>query len=684
MWGSNYYGQCGDGNTLPIKIIEYIYEGYAPNQEPVSEEDDYEYDDEYSDYSMSDIYMLDQCFSYSDDSLASLGADDSTASFSNLEPYTDYIFYLLRERETEDPLSAENVLYITQETSDGDGRLSIMYIPREMVSDAEGFVVKQWEYVESEIEDGDLGDESEVPDGLWLAGLETLVYDGTKQLQDIRVYDGKTLLTEKTDYTLSYKNNKNAYTLKPADAGFDSKKAPQLTVVMKGNYSGSQTIYFNIDPLSIEGVAFDGIQKKKGKILYPVLLWNGRALKEKTDYTVNGGQITGKGNFSGTRDVLSDESETVTMSKVKIGKIDALTYKGSAYTTEDMKDILEDKLTYNGVALVNGSDYMISKIINGKNIGAMTIVVQGLKNKESKIGPLSGEKRINIKIAPYNLSGNDISVTDKYGSDDITTEHKKGGAKPTIKVLFNGNVLKQGRDYTIAYTNNKTTVGNIKKPTIIVSGKGNYTGKRTVEFVISQKPFTEEAGIRVLASDIVMSKNTKKYQTKIQVFDSDGVLLKPGQDYDKNIVYKRGNVALDKNSTVDIGDEITVEITGSGKDYSSDTITATYRVLPATTDISKAAIKIKDQSYTGHEIKITGTSQILSASIGKSKTALNISVDGGKTGDFIVVPGSYTNNVQKGTAKVTLKGINGYGGYKTVSFKIGTRSILEWWKGLFG
>ena len=40
------------------------------------------------------------------------------------------------------------------------------------------------------------------------------------------------------------------------------------------------------------------------------------------------------------------------------------------------------------------------------------------------------------------------------------------------------------------------------------------------------------------------------------------------------------------------------------------------------------------------------------------------------TGDFMVVPGSYMKNVDKGSDQVTLKGINNYSGVKVVKFKI--------------
>ncbi len=128
---------------------------------------------------------------------------------------------------------------------------------------------------------------------------------------------------------------------------------------------------------------------------------------------------------------------------------------------------------------------------------------------------------------------------------------------------------------------------------------------------------------------------------------------------------------------------ITVLVTGRGG-YSEDTVEATYTILPAGTvnDISKATIKIKNQSYNkGNPICITSQDQLLQATIGKGKTPLKLSTDGGETGDLMVVPGSYVANKYKGTAQVTFMGIGNYSGTKTVKFKIGTRSILDIWFG---
>lgn len=86
---------------------------------------------------------------------------------------------------------------------------------------------------------------------IWVAGFqresEDFVYSGQKITQDIRVYHKETLLKEKTDYTLSYKNNVNA-------AAYNTAKAPGVTITLKGQYSGSVTLYYTIRPLDINAI----------------------------------------------------------------------------------------------------------------------------------------------------------------------------------------------------------------------------------------------------------------------------------------------------------------------------------------------------------------------------------------------------------------------------------------------
>lgn len=119
----------------------------------------------------------------------------------------------------------------------------------------------------------DLPEDGVIPNGLWAAGITDATYTGTAITQSFRLYDSTKRLKEKTDYTVSYKNNKVAYTYTDedhtafeqtlADTGkrtrictFDPVQAPQVIIKMKGNYAGTRIIYFRILSADITEEAF--------------------------------------------------------------------------------------------------------------------------------------------------------------------------------------------------------------------------------------------------------------------------------------------------------------------------------------------------------------------------------------------------------------------------------------------
>ena len=85
---------------------------------------------------------------------------------------------------------------------------------------------------------------------LTIEGLTDCVYDGSeKKLTGLSHQTGENetkQLAENTDYTASYSNNVNPYTLNPNDAGFDPEKAPKVTLYGTGNYCGKAEHYFTI------------------------------------------------------------------------------------------------------------------------------------------------------------------------------------------------------------------------------------------------------------------------------------------------------------------------------------------------------------------------------------------------------------------------------------------------------
>ena len=102
---------------------------------------------------------------------------------------------------------------------------------------------------------------------------------------------------------------------------------------------------------------------------------------------------------------------------------------------------------------------------------------------------------------------------------------------------------------------------------------------------------------------------------------------------------------------------------GTGKGNYTGSISTVYRVVNAS--VSKAKVKIKDQVYTGKEV-VPAKSDI-EIRIGKDAPL--------KSSDYEII--AVENNVKKGTATVTIRGLDNYGGTKKVKFKIVPKSIFH-------
>lgn len=88
-------------------------------------------------------------------------------------------------------------------------------------------------------------------------------------------------------------------------------------------------------------------------------------------------------------------------------------------------------------------------------------------------------------------------------------------------------------------------------------------------------------------------------------------------------------------------------------------------------DISKAKAFIKDQVYTGDEIRLTNEDILIN--------------NGAVPADGFEILG-YSNNVEPGTAKVVVRGIGNYGGTVTFKFKIVKQPVpgnwIASWRGI--
>ena len=591
-----------------------------------------------------------------------------------------------------------------------------------------------------EVEPEDIPEEG-IPDGMWIAGVKDVVYTGQPIKQDIRVYDGKTRLAEKTDYTLTYKNNTNA-----AEKG--AEKAPSIIVTGKGNYEGKTTITFTILPQSIEMdnemiVADDLTVAFTGKAQKPVLtvLFNGKKLAVKKDfvmtckgsptgsYTEEGVYevvLNGIGNYTGSRVLNYTITKTIPISKVKVSTIKVQHYTGKKiepeftlkYGKDELKEgvdyfvtylnnveigkaavliegigkysgirrtefkiegtaITKAKVTglqntvYNGklqtatpvltvkngkeeVILTEGVDYTVT-YQNNKNTGNAKVIFTGING-------FYGTMKKTFKITPFDLK-TDTAEQFKVESG-ISTAFVKTGATPKPVITFNGTVLTEGKDYTLKYANNKkvASAGDLKAPTVTITGKGNFKGSRTVTFDIVPQNLSN---LSLEAADKVFQNKVKNYTTKFDVLDSNGKKLAVKKDYEiVNYTYADGSEVKDTD-IIPAGTEIFVTVKAKEGSGFTGELTGSYRVVQA--DISKVAAKVADQTYTGSAIKP-----------GKEDITLTMKKVPLTADDYEIV--SYSNNVKKGTANVIIRGVGNYGGTKKITFKIKSKKVgFLWW-----
>ena len=484
---------------------------------------------------------------------------------------------------------------------------------------------------------------------IWASSIEDQSYTGAAVKPAVRVYFGNKRLTEKTDYTIAYKNNRQ-----PGTA--------ELVITGKGNYTDKKTLHFKILPkdiadkdIIIEDMAY--ADNGKPHKTAPSVIYNGKKLKAGRDFDITYGEgdytaagvyyavITGKGNFTGTYDRVKTTiiDKNMLVNKAKIARIPNQEYR------KGQEIILADSMvnvTLNGMTLVKDTDYTVS-YVNNQNVGKASVVIKG-------IGKYAGTKTASFKIVrtPVNLA--EASFTCDF---DRETVFSKGGCKPVPKVSYDGETLQNGTDYTISYKNNKKCGTAL----LTVKGKGNYKGSRTFEFTVKPK---ELSAVAVRTVDTVYVNKANKYQSKPVLTDTDGNVLKAGTDYTVTR-YEHDGKTLGKQDCPPENAVITVTIEGKGS-YQG-TCTAAYQ-LRTGTSLKNAKITVANQIYTGVSIK-PEENAITGASIKKNGTVEDLVY--GR--DYEIA--AYGTNIKKGIGTVVLRGLGNYYGEKTVKFKITGKSV---------
>lgn len=421
-------------------------------------------------------------------------------------------------------------------------------------------------------------------------------------------------------------------------------------------------------------------------------------------------------NYAGTK-TLSFEIVGTSLNKVKIAGLSAtVEYTGKAITMADLFNEKDKKLESTwktvtlyqydkekqaNVPLVENKDYTVAMDNNG-SIGKFSLVFTGING-------YSGTIKKTITVKAFNLKNNKDGKLEIKVLETPAT-YTKAGVKPQVQVTFDGNTLKEGVDYTLAYKNNTKIVADYTllksgKPTVTVKGKGNYTGSNASAFFNIKK--ADIAGVTITLSDVAYnakSSGKNGYFMKATPKLMDGAkAISAGKnkdveafkrtDYSYTYAYdtvledgtkKYAGTVVQATDKVAPGTVIKVNLTVKCSEKSSYTsaengtvLTGYYRVIDNATNISKFSVKVKDlKKLAYNDSKAVMPLKASDIEISYKKKV------GGKNTTIVLDPSDYeivsiSNNKLIGKATVVIRGKNEYGGEKTFSFNIKARSFAN-------
>ena len=463
--------------------------------------------------------------------------------------------------------------------------------------------------------------------GAVFSNITACTFTGSEQKPTATVKIGTTTLAANADYELSYKNNINAGT-------------GTITATGKGNYSGSSKTTFTIAARAITSCKAEYSKEMiyTGSEVKPSvkLTYGSYELKAGTDYTVSYSnninetdsasiRITGNGNFSGTQTCTFKITKIVTNindSSISIASIGDKEYQGGEAIIPKLR------ITQDGVTLVEGESYTIT-VTNNKTVGSTaTITIQG-------IGAYTGTRSLTFKIVAADITGAEVALVQR------SYEYTGAAFTPAVVSLTTtgGKRITNLSEFSVSYSGNT----NVGTATVTVTGTGsNYKGTTTGTFAITRKSLNDS---------LVMNVGTVTYTGSALSPDItvtfNGKTLTKGKDY-----------AVAFTNNINAG-TAKAKITGLGN-YDG-TVEKTFTILPF--DINNGGFIMVTGSpytYTGGELK-PGFTVMIS---GRSLAAVNYDV-------------AYSNNVNVGTATITVTGKGNYKGTITENFTIQAKPLKD-------
>ena len=364
-------------------------------------------------------------------------------------------------------------------------------------------------------------------------------------------------------------------------------------------------------------------QTYTGSLIAPnvTVTCNDVELVKNTDYTVSYSNnknvgtatisITGIGDYTGT---ITKKFNIVArgISDTTIGSIPNQTYTGNSISALPV-------ITYNGATLTKGTDYTLT-YSNNVNVGTGTVTIKGQGNFKGTISKT------------FSISARAMSDTSVANVSSQT--YTGNGISPLPTITYNNKTLKKDTDYTLSYSNNI----NAGTATITITGKGNFTGTTSKTFSISARAMSDTSVANISS----------------QTYTGNVISPLPTITYNNKTLKKDTDYTLSYSDNINVG---TATITITGKGNFAGTTSKTFSISArAMSDTSVA--NVSSQTYTGNGISPLPTITYNNKTLKKDT-------------DYTL---SYSDNINAGTATITITGKGNFTGMTSMTFIITQKS----------
>lgn len=504
------------------------------------------------------------------------------------------------------------------------------------------------------------------PTGIRAIRIDDQQYTGKAIKPEVIVYDGTTKLAEKTDYKVSYANNKKVGEAK-------------VTITPCGNYEKASkfTVAFKIvqkelteENVTIKYAPLMNVKKdKKGNLVgqtQKVTLKCGSLSVPAKEYAVTYKQIkdaegndiekaveklteegvykmvletTENSSFHGKLEYQVDLTDKILVTDLKVS------IPAQQWTGAEIKPSLEDiTIKYKNKKVPEGSfdiDYS-----NNINAGTASVILTAKKDSE-----YYGSRAVDFTIKGTEIKKARIdgfkSVLDYTGqalSQEVTLVLNKGKADE--------RTLQEGKDYTIQYDNNVNT----GKAAMTISGIGEFSGTVKKNFTVGKVKLQNAQSVQISFAEPELTKVSQDKsgaKPAVQVTYGDKLLV---QEVDYKVSYS-GNKAVGTNGKV--------SVSGIGNYTGSLKNVLSFEIVP------------KDISDTTDEAIVIDAADLKYAANGKYKAKVTVYDHGAKLASNEYSVGAVeADNVQVddeskcGTIKVILEGRKNYSGTREVLINI--------------